>query len=84
MDHHQHELDGTDPLECLDGPAGCLGPVFYRQPLSSTGRSFPRCSHHWEQRLDAQETISRHYPDSPIPPDWYDPAYAGERWGEDD
>lgn len=69
---------------CLNGPEGCQGAVEYRMALSSSGRSFPRCEHHWSLRLDEQERINRDYPDSPIAPSWFDPSYAGERWDSDD
>ena len=38
---------------------------------------------HWSARLDEQERIQRDYPDSPVAPEWFDPAYAGERWEEE-
>ena len=69
--------------ECLDAGPDCKGPVEYRHALSGTGRSFPRCDHHWSLRLDAQERINRDYPDSPIAPSWFDESAAGERWDED-
>lgn len=69
--------------DCLDGPDDCRGPVEYRMPLSGTGRAFPRCDRHWEQRLDRQERINRDYPDSPCAPVWFDPVLAGERWEDD-
>lgn len=52
-------------------------------PLSATGRSFPRCEAHWEERLDRQAEINERYPDTPIAPSWFDPSYAGERWNDD-
>jgi hypothetical protein len=58
--------------------------VEYRLPLTATGRSFPRCERHWNERLDAQEEHDRRYPDSPLPPADFDPLYAGERWDEED
>lgn len=71
--------------ECLDFfKGGCEGPVEYRTALSGTGRSFPRCDHHWAERLEIQEGINERYPDSPLPPSDFDPYYAGERWNEDD
>ena len=69
--------------ECLDGPEGCEGAVEYRMALSGTGRPFPRCEKHWDERLDEQERINDAYPDSPCAPDWYDESYAGEHWDED-
>lgn len=77
-----------DELRCLDArfddprEAGCHGPVEYRMALSASGRSFPRCEAHWHARLEDQERINRDYPDSPIPPAWFDPSAAGESWDE--
>ncbi|ALF01567.1 hypothetical protein AVU96_gp068 [Mycobacterium phage Snenia] len=34
-----------------------------------------------QPRMDA---IRERYPDTDIPPAWFDPTYAGERWNEDD
>lgn len=77
-----------DPVEevptCLDEHEGdCAGPIEYRMALSATGRSFPRCEKHWNDRLDQQAEIDRRYPDSPIPPADFDPTYAGESWDDD-
>jgi hypothetical protein len=68
---------------CLDSGPDCSGTVEYRTPLSATGVSFPRCEHHWGQRLDTQAGIDRRYPDSPFPPSDFDPSYAGESWDDD-
>ena len=72
-----------EPLECLDGRPEdpCEGEVEFRMPLSSTGRSFPRCEKHWERRLAEQDRINDRYP--VLPPSDFDPSYAGERWDED-
>jgi hypothetical protein len=45
----------SSALICLNESPDCSGPVEYRMPLSGTGHAFPRCDHHWELRLDAQE-----------------------------
>jgi hypothetical protein len=76
----------TTLIRCLDdgGKTPCEGPIEYRMPLSSTGKSFPRCEAHWSKALDRWEETNERYPDSPCPPDWFDPSYAGERWDEDD
>lgn len=70
-------------MECLDdyGEGTCQGAVEYRMALSGTGRSFPRCDKHWEERLREQERINRTYPS--LAPSDFDPAYAGERWEEE-
>jgi hypothetical protein len=67
---------------CIDAP-GCEGAVEPREALSATGRSFPRCDRHWNDRLNKQVEIDARYPDSPVPPPGFDPAYAGERWDDD-
>ena len=71
--------------DCLDyGRTPCQGQVEYRMPLSGTGRAFPRCEKHWEERLDEQERIERTYHvNSPAPPPGYDYLDAGEYWDED-
>lgn len=45
--------------DCLNYGDDCDGPVEYRMPLSSTGKSFPRCEHHWDERLRDQQEINR-------------------------
>lgn len=75
----------SEPLECLDSGREddpCEGAVEYRMALSSTGKSFPRCDHHWEVRLETQQQINERYPTQP--PADFDPSYAGEVWSEDD
>lgn len=67
---------------CLDKPYGdCEGRVEYREPLTATGKSFPRCEKHWERRLVKQQEIQERYPHN-APAD-FDPAYAGERWDDE-
>ncbi len=86
-DHDTRGEEGPDIEECLDARGGrgdCAGATEYRESLSGTGRSFARCDYHWDKRLDEQERIRRNYPDTPTPPAWFDPTYAGERWDEDD
>jgi hypothetical protein len=74
-----------EELKCLEDHTGaCSGPVEFRDPLSGTGKSFPRCAVHWSARLEKQEEIVRKYaPFSDVPPTGFDPTYAGERWDED-
>lgn len=69
-------------LSCLDGPVDCAGPVELRStPDRSDLRSFPRCEHHFEQRLASAERTLELL--SPCPAPWFDEGYAGERWDED-
>lgn len=73
-------MPDTEPLECIEDPADCWGPVAYRMALSPSGESFPRCEHHWEARLDDEAMM---IPDSDVPPAWFDPELIGERWDSD-
>jgi len=70
------------PYVCLDESPECKGSVELRYPLSPTGKWFPRCDKHWEERLEIQDGINARYPSSP-PSDW-SPLDAREAWGEDD
>jgi hypothetical protein len=67
-------------MKCLQHNQDCRGQVECREPLSGTGKSFPRCDHHWDKRLDEQERINRTYPVN-APRD-FDPTYAGENWDD--
>ena len=71
-------------MPCLDAHKGdCQGDVALRMPLTSTGKSFMRCDRHWDLRLEEQERINERYPDSPLPPAWFDPLAAGESWDDE-
>lgn len=76
----------NDELECLEDNDECRGAVEYRVSLSPTGISYPRCAHHWSKRLDAEEQMNERVGSwrSDVPPPWFDPTAAGERWSEDD
>lgn len=70
--------------ECLDwnGGYGCRGPVEYR----TVGRAltaWPRCEAHFKARLRRYENSIERYADSDVPPSWFDPAAAGERWDDE-
>jgi len=70
--------------ECLDDHrGGCSGEVLLRPSLTGTGMAIPRCEAHWIKRLEKDEEDRAIYPDSPIPPAWFDPTAAGERWEDD-
>jgi hypothetical protein len=49
--------------------------------MSPSGRWFPRCEKHYEERLEVQRGIDERYP-THAPAD-FDPMYAGERWDDD-
>lgn len=71
--------------ECLDGPEDCEGEVeFHLNPDRDDFKTFPRCERHQAARLDRAERHIREGWNSDVPPSWFDPTYAGERWSEDD
>lgn len=83
--------DEMPVLECLDwrledapGHTVCRGPVEYHSIDPGRTGAFPRCEKHWTERLDRRENSVEKYENSDLPPSWFDPAYAGERWGEDE
>jgi hypothetical protein len=41
------------------------------------------CMTHMGEHWERQERINRDYPDSDVPPAWFDPMAAGERWNDD-
>lgn len=70
--------------ECLEyKPDECQGEVQMRDALSESGMPYVRCDFHWRKRIELQHELEQKYPDSPIPPPWFDPTYAGERWDDD-
>lgn len=70
------------PEQCLEYTDGttCKGPVEYRMALSATGKSYRRCEHHWDLRLDEEERIRARYP--ALPPADFDYLDAGEYWDD--
>lgn len=79
-------LTAMTALRCVDHrhPDQCGGPVQLRESLTGTGTPIARCDTAWADRLDLQARLRRDYPDSPVPPPWFDAAYAGESWEEHD
>jgi hypothetical protein len=75
-------ITDDEHLECLEQGPDCAGPVEYRMALSPSGRSFARCEHHFQLRLDEQDRINATY-GGVCPPSDFDPLYAGERWDEE-
>ncbi len=47
--------------DCNWADAECGGGIEYRLAMSPTGRSFPYCDVHFEQRWESQERISATY-----------------------
>ena len=61
----------------------CQGEVVLHAALSGTGTLIPYCSFHWDEAVEKDSAHRQVYPDSPIPPAWFDPLDAGERWDDD-
>jgi hypothetical protein len=76
-------LVGHRPEECLEYGTDCLGDVDLHWVGTST-KAWPRCQFHAARRQQRYEDSIERYADSDVPPDWFDPSVAGERWNEDD
>jgi hypothetical protein len=71
-------------MECMDEWMGeCRGEVMYRQ-VSAFATPWPRCDKHFALRMERRQKSMEYYADSDVPPSWFDPTIAGERWDEDD
>ena len=73
--------------DCIDTDRGpCAGEVFERASLSGSGMRFARCEHHYTEYAERTQPIiddiNRRYPATA--PAGFDPAFAGERWDEED
>lgn len=67
--------------ECLEErESGCKGPVTGRPSHAGTGTIIWRCTAHAEKAAQRAQRILEDYPDSPVPPEWFDPTAAGESW----
>jgi len=73
-----------DPLECLDDPRDCAGPVELHWNGDPEGRTWPRCAKHQDLRTEARENSIEQYANSDIAPAWFSPEDIGEVWSEDD
>ena len=72
-----------DEPRCLQEGPDCRGKVeWHLNPDRDDFKTFARCEHHQAQRLVSAERTRELMSDTP--PAWFDPAYAGERWNEDD
>jgi hypothetical protein len=80
----QEEMHSTEECEhakCMfhdserESPK-CEGPI-------EIHKNNARCRFHSNKYWDDINQINRDYPDTNIPPDWFDPTLAGERWDDD-
>lgn len=75
-------MSTTETPRCLQEGPCCSGPVAYHlNPDRDDFKAFPRCEYHQQARLAEAERNLELLSD--VPPAWFDPAYAGERWEED-
>jgi hypothetical protein len=74
-----------DPLECIDDhdEQTCRGPVEFHSVDPGRATAVPRCTFHWNRRLERREQSIERYENSDVPPAWFDPSAAGERWDDD-
>jgi|TARA_B100001093_G_scaffold232871_2_gene223279 hypothetical protein len=71
-------------VTCLeDWREDCEGEVGYYVNPHNEWKAFPRCEKHHEAAVKAAAAIAERYPDTPNPPEWFDPSYAGEHWDSD-
>lgn len=71
-----------DCLYAGDPDLACGGEVFERVSRSGATVSV-KCQNHQDALDERLDAIERVYPDSAMPPAWFDPTYAGETWDED-
>lgn len=73
-----------DLKACLNRQEGnCVGLVSRRPSHAGTGTLITRCEGHHAKAEEKAQEIRERYPDSSIPPAWFDPTYAGESWDEE-
>lgn len=68
---------------CRLGMSPCRGSVEVHCSPSGSGRADYWCARHYDEALERDYRLRRDFPDSPLPPAWFDPANAGERWDDD-
>jgi hypothetical protein len=74
----------TDGLTCIDQSEECSGRVELRGAPPDGMRSFARCEFHNDKRWERYESSDlERYANSDVPPPWFDPTAAGERWDDD-
>ena len=82
------QQENHEPEECLgfgDERVPCKGTVEYRWNGYNDGKSSLRCAAHGDAQIDRANdpnSVAK-YADSDVPPSWFDPTIAGERWDED-
>lgn len=69
-------------LKCLNRNAStpCQGEVYERPSLTGTGKWIARCDFHYDLRVQEEDKRTRAGVYDVNPPEWFDPAAAGETW----
>ena len=69
-------------LKCLNRNAStpCQGEVYKRPSLTRTGKWIARCDFHYDLRVQEDDKRTRAGVYDVNPPEWFDPAAAGETW----
>ena len=76
-------LTTEDCLEYGRPDSPCRGPVEYHSVDPGRSTAVPRCSKHWNERLERYDNSIERWANSDVEPAWFSPADAGERWHED-
>lgn len=81
-----YEIVNGSPGECISSQdGGCDGEVALHESSTGASASF-RCDRHQRAHVERLRPIleenARNYPDSDIPPAWFDATFAGESWNE--
>lgn len=68
---------------CLRSHNGekCQGALGER--WTDAGTRIVECRHHMETSLQRNEELRERYPNSSMPPSWFDESNAGESWNDD-
>lgn len=84
VDYDENDQPVPMPVDrCLNFPSEqCRGRTRPRTSRSGLTHSL-KCDGCQDALDVVLDEIDRRYPDSPIAPDWFSPAYAGENWDDD-
>ena len=71
-------------MKCIDEyRSDCAGEVEYRLvEVSVNLQTYPRCAKHFKEHVERADRAAQRYPQQQ--PQDFDPAYAGERWEEEE
>lgn len=70
-------------MKCINESPECEGEVELRPAPPMGEKSYARCEYHQAQRWARYDGSLEQEAQSPVPPDWFDPSFAGERWDDE-